>query len=186
MTPPVKISTRGRIAPYGFSRKVGSERRLLPALRPDAPKDDGASLNDGKGLLAPLAAAHSNGTLGWAAQGRPAGGSGLGTVISSKPAGPLLICLMETSHSAYVAAGASFGAQAEGPLPTVVSAYPGNVDCAGDYLAWLTSDSQRSISSAVRKAFCSARSSSAIMLSISRRALGTRTLRSATRWIDGR
>ncbi len=28
MTPPVQISTQGRIAAYGFSRKVGSGRRL--------------------------------------------------------------------------------------------------------------------------------------------------------------
>ena len=28
MTPPVQISTRERIAAYGFSRKVGAEQRL--------------------------------------------------------------------------------------------------------------------------------------------------------------
>ena len=50
MKPPVQISTRGRIAAYGFSRKVGSERPLhlwayqrgvvLDFSRPGKPTDN--------------------------------------------------------------------------------------------------------------------------------------------------
>jgi len=42
MKPPVQISTRGRIAAYGVSRKVGSEQRLPLTLYIAAPPNGGS------------------------------------------------------------------------------------------------------------------------------------------------